>query len=379
MKFYKVVLNLAVLLCVIVIIVLYVYQTEEDETNTVFHRSNGVFNRGQELHESYKASVTTKTNSHKYLEPIEYNVWCIFTKVKNMNSPLKFKFDNMLSSILQYSSIVIILNIISDARSKYIVESVINKKINETGKQLIKVKYHSVETITSALSNLTVTMQPFFSPHPGAYYSDALFFISLGLYRFAPPQQKYAIMLDIDIELQTDIANLFKEFHSFKEDNIIGLAPELSPVYQHILYVYRSHHKHTKLGSPLSNGGFPGLNSGVILFRFDRIRASKLYETLLTLPAIQNLTSKYSFKGHLGDQDWYTLVAMEHQGLIHQLPCSWNRQLCLWWRDHGYHDSFDNFAKCDGPSFIYHGNCNTPIPKHKKYNKYDVDSNNNHV
>ncbi|XP_039278572.1 LOW QUALITY PROTEIN: xyloside xylosyltransferase 1 [Nilaparvata lugens] len=362
MKFYKVVLNLALLLCVIFIVVLYVYQTE-DESHTVFHRSNGVFNGKQELQEVFKATVKSVTSDQNNTEPIEYNVWCIFTKVKNMNSPLKFKFENMLSSILQYSSIVIILNIISDARSKYIVESVINKKINETGKQLIKVKYHSVETITSALSNVTVTMQPFFSPHPGAYYSDALFFISLGLYRLASPEHRFAVMLDIDIELQTDIANLFNEFQNFSPDNLIGLAPELSPVYQHILYAYRSRHKTSLLGSPLSAGGFPGLNSGVILFPLDRIRASPLYQTLLTLPAIQNLTSKYSFKGHLGDQDWYTLVAMEHPHLIHQLDCAWNRQLCLWWRDHGYHDTFHQFARCPRPAHILHGNCNTPIPR----------------
>jgi hypothetical protein len=53
---------------------------------------------------------------------------------------------------------------------------------------------------------------------------------------------------------------------------------------------------------------------------------------------------------------------MEHPDLVHLLPCVWNRQLCTWWRDHGYRDVFDAFAYCNGAVKLYHGNCNTPIP-----------------
>lgn len=53
---------------------------------------------------------------------------------------------------------------------------------------------------------------------------------------------------------------------------------------------------------------------------------------------------------------------MEHPHLVHLLPCVWNRQLCTWWRDHGYRDVFDAFAYCNGAVKLYHGNCNTPIP-----------------
>ena len=54
---------------------------------------------------------------------------------------------------------------------------------------------------------------------------------------------------------------------------------------------------------------------------------------------------------------------MEHPELFHVLDCTWNRQLCTWWKDHGYSDVFDQYFRCDGEVKIYHGNCNTPIPE----------------
>ena len=66
--------------------------------------------------------------------------------------------------------------------------------------------------------------------------------------------------------------------------------------------------------------------------------------------------------GHLGDQDFFTLLSMRHDNLFHHLPCTWNRQLCDWWRNHGYADIFHRYYSCSGHIDILHGNCNTPIP-----------------
>jgi hypothetical protein len=46
----------------------------------------------------------------------------------------------------------------------------------------------------------------------GTYYSDALFYISLGLYRIAPQSQNRALLLDCDLYLKKDIHLVFKEF-----------------------------------------------------------------------------------------------------------------------------------------------------------------------
>ena len=68
-------------------------------------------------------------------------------------------------------------------------------------------------------------------------------------------------------------------------------------------------------------------------------------------------------QGHLGDQDFYTLLGMERPELIHKIDCGWNRQLCTWWKDRGYADVFENYSKCKSETKLWHGNCNTPIPE----------------
>lgn len=163
-------------------------------------------------------------------------------------------------------------------------------------------------------------------------------------------------------------------YFRFEPSNLFGMTYELTPVYLHALYLFRRHNKNnTTFGDYvhdkpiLSSGnrkyGFPGYNSGVVLFNLSAIRKSKEYETIISKQNVQRLIKKYMFKGHLGDQDLYTLLGYEYPYLFRNLPCKFNRQLCTWWRDHGYKDVFDNYSKCDGDIVIYHGNCNTPIPK----------------
>ena len=55
------------------------------------------------------------------------------------------------------------------------------------------------------------------------------------------------------------------------------------------------------------------------------MRESSLYQSLITPELVDKFTEKYSFKGHLGDQDFFSLIGMEHEELFHILPCTWNR------------------------------------------------------
>lgn len=222
-------------------------------------------------------------------------------------------------------------------------------------------------------------MMPFFSSNPGSYYSDALFYLSLGLHRIADPQMNRAILIDCDVVFRTDVRLLFDEFKHFSTDNIFGLAPELTPVYRHILYRYRSNYPNTSFGSPYYyvstpgrkhlkhkqhvRHGYPGLNSGIVMLDLKRIRESKLFQESLKDEYVQQIANKYMFKGHLGDQDFYTLLGYEFPSLIFRLDCVWNRQLCTWWKDHGYSDVFDAYFHCEGNIRVYHGNCNTRVPE----------------
>lgn len=157
---------------------------------------------------------------------------------------------------------------------------------------------------------------------------------------------------------------------SFKETHLFGLAPELSPVYRHVLYTYRAKHN-TSFGDYYHPNfttndthhpkGFQGYNSGVILFNLSAIRKSKIYPQLLTNASVTSLAEKYTFRGHLGDQDFYTLIGYEYPEVVYRMSCGFNRQLCVWWREHGYKDVFDFYFKCEESVVVLHGNCNSRI------------------
>lgn len=130
---------------------------------------------------------------------------------------------------------------------------------------------------------------------------------------------------------------------------------------RHTFWQYRKENPKTRVGEPPPDG-LPGFNSGVMLLDLGAMRDSALYNQLLEPSNVAKLADQYRFRGHLGDQDFFTMIGMEHPELFYSLACGWNRQLCTWWRDHGYGDVFQLYYRCGGPVYIYHGNCNSPIP-----------------
>ncbi|XP_054338800.1 xyloside xylosyltransferase 1 isoform X3 [Pongo pygmaeus] len=176
------------------------------------------------------------------------------------------------------------------------------------------------------------------------------------------PKILQIIQLDLDLKFKTNIRELFEEFDSFLPGAIIGIAREMQPVYRHTFWQFRHENPQTRVGGPPPEG-LPGFNSGVMLLNLEAMRQSPLYSRLLEPAQVQQLADKYHFRGHLGDQDFFTMIGMEHPKLFHVLDCTWNRQLCTWWRDHGYSDVFEAYFRCEGHVKIYHGNCNTPIPE----------------
>lgn len=140
------------------------------------------------------------------------------------------------------------------------------------------------------------------------------------------------------------------------------LWPTILSFCRHTFWQYRKENPKTRVGEPPPDG-LPGFNSGVMLLDLAAMRASELYNQLLEPSNVAKLADQYRFRGHLGDQDFFTMIGMEHPELFYSLACGWNRQLCTWWRDHGYGDVFQLYYRCDGPVYIYHGNCNSPIPE----------------
>lgn len=220
-----------------------------------------------------------------------------------------------------------------------------------------------MEPIARGVTELLGDVVKYFRYSSTSYYGDNLFFISIVLHRLAQFRDlAQVVMLDSDLKFLDDIRNLHAHFRRFSDLQLVGIAREAQPTYRHIFSSYRSTNPGTNVGDPPPEG-VTGFNSGVLLLDLEKIRKTEAYTQLISVSRLEELVHKYSFKGHLGDQDFYTLLSTEHMDFFYILPCVWNRQLCTWWRDHGYRNVFDQYYQCDGHVRVYHGNCNTEIPE----------------
>lgn len=157
-------------------------------------------------------------------------------------------------------------------------------------------EYYDVNKCVGEIEDIVIAMSPHFRSKPGTYYSDALFFLSIGLYRIAPLEQQKVVMIDVDVKFNRDIKELFDEFDGFEEQSLFGLAHELTPVYCHVLYAYRNKNPNTTFGEPSFSGGYPGYNSGVMLLHLQRLRDSLEYEQIISSDNVERMAQKYYFK-----------------------------------------------------------------------------------
>ncbi|CAF0746343.1 unnamed protein product [Rotaria sordida] len=282
--------------------------------------------------------------------------------VKNLSTDqrLQLNFFTFITSLFQHTSKDNLrLHVIGDSDSHHFVNQTLqnlhyNHQINKFNIDDLASKY---EKLISPL------IKHFSSGH--TYYKDPLFFLSPFLHQILPENISRVIMLDIDLRFDNDIQELYKLFNQFNQSQILGIARENQPIYRHLLWLYRQENPHTNIGNPPPYG-ITGFNSGVLLLNLNKIRQSSLFNNYLKNSyLIEQLIHKYHFNhSHLGDQDFYTLLSFEHNDLFFILPCSWNRQLCTWWKGKGYDDVWDNYFNCNNEQNIslYHGNCNTPMP-----------------
>ncbi|KAM7409525.1 hypothetical protein PAMA_001147 [Pampus argenteus] len=292
-----------------------------------------------------------------------YHALMMFTKVDKSRS-LQDKFRVAMLSMVKHSDFlegeVLVLHFVSDQASQELGERMLGEFLLDATFKY-EVLFHDVVALTQKLFPIVEAMQKHFSAGSGAYYSDAIFFLSVAMHHIMPESLTRIVQLDLDLKYRTNIRDLFREFDRFTPGAVIGITREMQPVYRHTFWQYRKENPQTRVGEPPPEG-LPGFNSGVMLLDLGAMRASSLYNQLLKPSNVAKLADQYRFRGHLGDQDFFTMIGMEHPELFYSLACGWNRQLCTWWRDHGYGDVFQMYYRCDGPVYIYHGNCNSPIP-----------------
>lgn len=285
-------------------------------------------------------------------------VLLIFTQARKVGY-LREKLSISLGSLIGLSSAPLRIYIVTDRPSANVARQVLADATAKASCDVLAELLH-VNDMLAVVMDLVSFLQPVFGSNSGYFHKD-LFFLSTGLHRLFARSVRHLILLDVDIQLRSDIALLHQHFALFAPAAIMGLAYEQQPVYRHILHKYRQENHGTKCGEPASRGS-PGFNSGVVLLNLEAIRNSSVYKHFLSAKAVQWLAAKYSFRGHLGDQCFYSLLSWEHPELFYVLPCTWNRQLCEWWRHHGYEDVFEEYHRCNGTVHVYHGNCNSSIP-----------------
>ncbi|PFX23850.1 Xyloside xylosyltransferase 1 [Stylophora pistillata] len=305
-----------------------------------------------------------KKSEKKVATPIvsqqnENNILMILAKVSQASSLAK-RFKRCVLSICEHSSINLTFHIITDKVGKLTCEDTFSQA-GKVCNQGLSVTYYDVDNVSSKVKPITKEIQNLFSTGSRSYFSHPLFFVSTAIHQVLPQTMKHIISLDSDLFFQTDIKQLFAIFDNFKATTIFGLAREQQPVYRHILHMYRDGHPGAKAGEPPPDGA-TGFNSGVMLINLQKMRDSKRYNQLLNNNVVKEIATKYTFQGHLGDQDFYSLLNLDYPEFFHVLPCSWNRQLCTWWRNHGYEKVFNLYHNCSGPIHVYHGNCNTKMP-----------------
>lgn len=141
----------------------------------------------------------------------EYNIFIIYTKE---NYLLKTKLEMFMKSLLKYASVRLHLHIISDERSESGAESILRTQI-QFYKSPVAYTMYNVDECAGQLTDITQAMMPYFSSNPGSYYSDALFYLSLGLHRIVDVGMRRAILIDCDVVFRSDIAHLFQEFNKY--------------------------------------------------------------------------------------------------------------------------------------------------------------------
>lgn len=346
-----------ILLVMVMLILLYSHQISKSFSSTLEKSEETIinFDELQDYSHTVVTNVTQKCNK-------SVNILIQFVNAKE-NRKLQKNLFNFLVSLLSRTRCNITLYITSDNDGKGIAEAIFSTFQKSFSSLVLPRRiYLDISVLAKQLVHVIKPLQELFSSNANAYYKNVLFFIPTALHRVLPSKLSKIIMLDIDLQLRVDIMDLFAFFELMNATQIIAIAQEQQPVYWHITWDYRENNPGTLIGAPPPHG-LTGFNSGVMLMNLDAMHNSKLYNTYLDdRVKLAQLALKYSYRGHLGDQDFYSLLSFEHHELFYILPCQWNRQFCEWWRHNGYGDIFDRYFNCIQPYHILHGNCDTPIP-----------------
>ncbi|TRY61033.1 hypothetical protein TCAL_01446 [Tigriopus californicus] len=313
---------------------------------------------------------TYRRQRHPADDPI-----CIGMIVKNVWRPgkkgvkLRQQFFTVLRSILRQSRrkslhFVFLTDPISVPLLDPILKKYLPIDLNGLSSIGLNVTYDffDVQAISRRFSSTIRRLKPNFTSGSveAAKYRDDLFMIG-PFYHLIFPFRRF-IMLDIDLKFRIDIQELDAQFDLFEPEILMGVGLDLSPHYRHVLRYYREQNPGTHIGEP---GRFQGLNTGVVLFDFEKMRTNVDFNRMVMNHegVVDRLSEKYIFKSHLGDQCLFTLLALERPEWFHVLPCEFNYQLDTSMMRYPFLHIFQSYHNCTASPKIYHGNGGFEIPE----------------
>lgn len=150
---------LVVHLCIafgVFLLLSYTFLTQRD----ISHQNIGKYDGILKYLPSMKFILPNRNDSK-----IEYNIWLIFTKV-GTDSPLKYKFHNLIVNLLNVSSVPLKFNVVVDDVSWKIAFTEFGK-INNSTMQSVSYIFYNFTEVASKIHDIVTVLTPHFSSRPG--------------------------------------------------------------------------------------------------------------------------------------------------------------------------------------------------------------------
>ena len=262
----------------------------------------------------------------------------------NIDTVFEFKMRNNLNSLLTHSSgTPLHFVIITDRRSLSSAAESLDKILGQhVAERVITGSWSRARAVprvtwTFVDCEMIVTLErDFFTAMKrnsrqglsgGGSYSEDLFYIAPIYHRAFASLDRIIFLDSKDLEFRCDIALLDAQFEAMSETAVIGIGPDLTPHYRQQARVFRARHPDTRVGGP--GPGAQGYNSGVVLYRLDRMRDSAVYNEFIAPRGVDRLMTRFLYTMFLAEQDWLTNLGWTHPELFHNLPCEFNRQTSI--------------------------------------------------
>ncbi|XP_018495180.1 xyloside xylosyltransferase 1 [Galendromus occidentalis] len=305
------------------------------------------------LHEGYASPWRGTTSSSGVIQII------VFAKYASSKPKVVDDLCETLKSISKNLSTSLHVHVLADNRSFGTISGAVSS-INKMSNMDIHYTIYDLRAIGEKEEPMVKLLRKYFFTKPVRKYDDDIFFLTPGFHRIFSRLDR-AIFLDTDLRFHDDIRKLWDIFPEFTEENIIGIADDLQPMYREKFADYREKNPETDVGSP--HPGKQGFNTGVVLMHLGRMRNSSKYNWNFDEDHLRSLQEKYFFNGDLGHQDFFTLLGMEYPELFYHLHCSWNRQLEMTWALRVSEELFEKYHRCDGLIKVYHANAGSKFPE----------------